>query len=136
MNKWKYKIAVWMQGRYGMDQLYKGLIFLYIGLFILNLFIRSTFIMTLSLLLVAFALYRVLSKQTAKRAAENQRYLAFILPLKKKVLRNFNRVRDYKTHRYRQCPNCNTTLRLKKKIGTMTVNCPKCHTTFQVTIKR
>ncbi len=125
-----------MQGRYGMDRLYKGLLFLYIFLIALNLFLRSTFLMTLSLLLVVFAMFRVFSKQIAKRSAENQRYIAFIDPLKKKVMLTFNRVREYKTHRYRTCPHCHTSWRLKKKIGTMTITCPKCHTTSQVTIKR
>ena len=136
MKSWKYKLSAWMQGRYGMDSLYKGLLFLYIGLLALNLFLRSQLVMTLSLLLLVLAMFRVFSKQTAKRASENQRYLAFIGPLKKKVLQSINRVKDYKTHRYRSCPNCHTSLRLKKKIGTMTVTCPKCRSTFQVTIKR
>jgi len=136
MKSWKYKLAALMQGRYGMDQMYKGLLFLYIGLLALNLFIRSELLMTLSLLVLVFALFRLFSKQTAKRAAENQRYLAFIGPLKKKTMQSINRVKDYKTHRYRSCPNCHTSLRLKKKIGTMTITCPKCQSTFQVTIKR
>lgn len=136
MNKWKYKLAVWMQGRYGMDPLYKGILFLYIGLLVINLFMRSSLVMMLSMLLLAFAMFRVFSKQTAKRAAENQRYLSFIVALKKKVLQSFNRVKEYKTHRYRSCPSCHTSLRLKKKIGTTTITCPKCRSTFQVSIKR
>ena len=136
MNKWKYKLSVWMQGRYGMDPLYKGILFLYIGLLIINMFIRSSLVMTVSMLLLVFAMFRVFSKQTAKRAAENQRYLSFIGPLKKKALQSINRVKEYKTHRYRSCPSCHTSLRLKKKIGTTTITCPKCHSTFQVTIKR
>ena len=47
-----------------------------------------------------------------------------------------NRIKEFRTHRYRTCPNCHTSWRLKKKIGTMTITCPKCHTTSQVTIKR
>ena len=136
MNNWKQKLAIWMQGRYGMDPLYKGILFLYIGILILNMFIRSSLLMTLSMLLLVFAMFRVFSKQTAKRAAENRRYIAFRDPLKKKVMLLINRIKEFRTHRYRTCPNCHTSWRLKKKIGTMTITCPKCHTTSLVTIKR
>ena len=125
-----------MQGRYGMDPLYKGILFLYIAILALNLFIRSNLLMMLSMLLLGFAVFRVFSKQTVKRAAENRRYIHFRDPLKKKMMLLINRIKEYKTHRYRKCPHCNTSLRLKKKIGTMTVTCPKCHTTSQITIKR
>lgn len=135
MNNWKYKLAAWMQGRYGIDALYKGLAGLYVGILVINLFIGSSLLSSLGLALIIFAMFRVFSKQTAKRAEENRRYLAVYGKIKKKVLLTVNRLKAYKTHRYRECPNCHTMLRLKKQIGTVTVNCPKCHSTFQVTIK-
>ncbi|MHC1785631.1 MAG: hypothetical protein AB9880_01005 [Christensenellales bacterium] len=136
MKNWKYKISLWMQGRYGIDPLYKGLLAVYFGIFVLNMFLRSTLLSYAATLLVILSFFRVFSKQTAKRAEENRRYVALRDKVKKRVLQTVNRVREYKTHRYRACPSCHTTLRLQKKIGTMTVACPKCHSTFQLTIKR
>ncbi len=135
MNNWKYKLAQFMQGRYGIDKLYKALVGGYFALFILNLFLRSALLSYLSTALVIFAFFRVFSRQTAKRADENRRFMALWQKLRQKALQTINRVKEYKTHRYRSCPSCHTTLRLTKKIGTMTVNCPKCRNTFQVTIK-
>ncbi len=134
-NNWKYKLTVWMQGRYGIDPLYKALLIAYAAIVVLNLFFPSTLLWALSTATLVFAVYRVFSRQIARRAEENRRYLLARDSVKKKALLLVNRARSYKTHRYRQCPNCHTTLRLKKQIGTVTVNCPKCHTTFQVTIR-
>ena len=135
MNNWKYRFAQWMQGRYGMDPLYKGLLGLYLVLLVANLFLASPIIMYLSLAVLVFAIYRVFSRNLAKRAAENRRYLALFNKAKKWVLLQYNRIREYKTHRYRKCPSCKTTLRLSKKTGTMTVKCPKCHNSFETTIR-
>lgn len=135
MNNWKYKLAAFMQGRYGMDSLYKALVGAYFALFVVNLFVRSTLLGYLATALVIFAFYRVFSRKLAQRAEENRRFLAFWNKVKQKTLQTVNRVKEYKTHRYRACPNCHTTLRLAKKMGTLTVNCPKCHHRFQVTIK-
>jgi ssDNA-binding Zn-finger/Zn-ribbon topoisomerase 1 len=136
LNRLKFKFASWMQGRYGMDHLYKALIAVYFVLIVLNLFIGSAILNYAAMLLVLFAFLRVFSKQTAKRALENRKYVTLRDSAKKRDLLLVNRVKEFKTHRYRNCPNCRSTLRLQKKIGTMTVTCPKCRTSFQVTVRR
>lgn len=136
MNNWRYKLAAFMQGRYGVDALYKALMIVYLALIVLNMFLRSPIVMYLAFVPLAFGFYRVFSRQLAKRAAENRQYLALRDSARKKIMQTVNRFKERNTHRYRVCPSCRTTLRLQKKIGTMTINCPKCHTTFQVTIKR
>ena len=135
MNNWKYKLAAFMQGRYGIDPLNRAIPFIYFAFALLGLVFGSQLMVTLGTAVAAFGIYRFFSKQTAKRAEENRRFTALRDTVKKKALLFFNRVKFYKTHRYRECPNCHSTLRLKKQIGTMTVNCPKCRTTFQVTVK-
>ena len=135
MNNWKYKLAAFMQGRYGIDPLNNAIPFIYFAFALLGLVFGSQLMVTLGTAVAAFGIYRFFSKQTAKRAEENTRYTALRDTVKKKALLFFNRVKFYKTHRYRECPNCHSMLRLKKQIGTMTVNCPKCRTTFQVTVK-
>lgn len=135
MNNWRYRLAAFMQGRYGIDSLYKALVGAYFGLFLINLFVRSQALSYLTTALVIYAFYRVFSRKTAQRSAENRRFLALWRAIRQKLMQSINRVREYRTHRYRSCPNCRTTLRLTRKIGTLTVTCPKCRTTFQVTIR-
>lgn len=136
MSNWRQKLAQFMQGRYGPDQMYKGLLGLFLALTMLNLFLRSAAVQAASLAVIGYALFRVLSKDRTKRAAENQRYTAFYDRWKKKVLQLVNRFKERDTHRYRECPNCKTTLRLQKKIGVVHVKCPRCKTEFDVNIRR
>lgn len=124
-----------MQGRYGIDPMYKGLLGLYLVLLVANMFLASPVVMYLSLAVLVFAVFRVFSRNLAKRAAENRRYLALFNKAKKWVLLQYNRIREFKTHRYLKCPSCKTTLRLGKKTGTMTVKCPKCHNSFETTMR-
>lgn len=135
-NNLKYKLMAFMQGRYGPDPMHRGLFILSLALMVLNLFIRSQALYFLALALIIYATFRVFSRNKAKRAAENQRYLMLKDQLKKKFLLARNRVREYGTHRYRACPSCKTPLRLKKQIGTVHVKCPVCKNELDVTIRR
>lgn len=135
MNNWKYKLIRFMQGRYGMDALYKALLGLMLLFFVLNLFFQSILLYLLSLLAGGLAVYRSFSKNTALRSQENQKYLAFRDKVKKQWLQLVNRVKHYRTHRYRACPSCKTTLRLPKKLGVNQVTCPVCKHAFEVNIR-
>ena len=136
INNLKYRLINFMRGRYGMDALYRATMVLTFVFLVLNIILPSPIFYFLSLAFAVVSFYRAFSKQHAKRGAENQKYLAFRNKLEKKLMQIKNRVRDRNTHRYRACPSCRTMLKLQKKTGTMTVTCPKCHTTFQVTIRR
>jgi hypothetical protein len=66
MNNFKYKIAKFMQGRYGIDDLYRfttGVIFF---LIILNMFISSSLLNTFVWALLVWSLYRVISRDINK----------------------------------------------------------------------
>lgn len=57
-----------------------------------------------------------------------------------KKARNFillqkNKLRDRKTHVYRECTHCHAILRLPKQPGTHSVKCPRCNERFDVTVK-
>ena len=135
MDKLKYKLMAFMQGRYGPDPMYKGLFALAMALIVLNLILRSSLLYFLGMALIIYSLYRFFSRDLARRAAENQRYLALRDRLKKRLLLLKNRARDLGTHRYRACPSCKTTLRLKRQTGTVHVHCPVCQNEFDVKIR-
>lgn len=130
----KYRLAAMMQGRYGIDPLYKALLGLMIGLYVLNLIFPSAGLFALSMIAGGAAIFRGFSKNREKRAAENRKYLAFRDSARKKGLRLLNRAKDFRTHRYRACPNCKTVLRLNKKTGVNHVTCPVCKQPFDVKI--
>lgn len=136
LKNWKYKLAAMMQGRYGTDALHKALLVLMVIFLVLNFFFASSVLYVLSLMTGAVAVFRTFSKNKSQRVEENRKYLALRDGTKKKVLLLVNRVKGYKTHRYRACPNCKTVLRLNKKIGVNHVTCPVCKQAFDIEIKR
>lgn len=135
LNRMKAGLARLMVGRYGPDKLYKGLIGLSLVLLVLSWISAFRLFYYLSLFCLIYASYRAFSKDRVKRARENQVYLQKTDQIKKQFLLLKNRVKEYKTHRYRACPHCKTTLRLPKKIGTLHGTCPVCKKDFELTIK-
>lgn len=131
----KYKLANLMRGRYGMDQLYKALLFVMLLFLVLNLVFPSMLFYALSLATGAYAVFRAFSRNSTKRAAENRMFLTFQENSKKRLLLLRNRLRDWKTHRYRTCPSCKTILRLPKKQGINQVKCPVCKNETDFTIR-
>ena len=133
-QRFKMWLMNMMDGRYGPDDLSKGMLILYIALFILNLFTGMPILYFLGLILIVLTVFRMFSRNTEKRRMENEKYLE----CKKKVTaflkRQKNRLRDIKTHRYRKCPHCKAVLRLPLKKGEMGVNCPRCKEHFTVRI--
>ena len=134
IKRWLYRF---MYGRYGNDKLNNCLLWVYIGLLLLQMVlmlladasiaIRVIYrIVSILSLAVAFtALYRSFSRNIAKRRRENEKLLNFLKLMAAKK-------RDRKTHVYRKCPKCHAVLRLPKAKGKHTVVCPRCHERFEV----
>lgn len=126
--KYISKIQKFMLGRYGVDELYKFLLRIYLILFLIDIFINSKVLTILELIIVIIMFYRFLSKNIYTRQKENRYYLKF----KKEVLKPFNNIkRNYKDrdyYVYKKCKYCKTTLKLPlpKKRGIQHVKCPKC----------
>ena len=121
------KLIKFMYGRYGVDELYKFLFILYIITFIINIFLNSLILEIISLIIVLYTFYRVLSKNISKRCKENREYLK----LKKKLIKPFKNIKrniSDKDHIYKKCSKCKTTLKLPTPYerGIKHTNCPKC----------
>jgi len=121
------KFQKFMNGRYGVDELYGFLLKLYIGLIILGIFIHNEIFLLIELVIIFIMFYRVFSKKIYERSRENQQYLklknAFIKPFQN-IKRNF---KD-KDHIYRKCTRCKKTLKLPIPFerGIKHVKCPNC----------
>ncbi|SDC07216.1 hypothetical protein SAMN05421734_10471 [Pelagirhabdus alkalitolerans] len=122
----KEKFHKFMQGRYGIDQLYVTSLVVYFILLFFSRWVDFLLIDFLMSFIIIWAIYRIFSKNIPKRYQENQRLLKFLTVIKKNFKRVKMRVLTIRTHRYKTCPNCRTTLRLKRKRGKHRVKCPKC----------
>ena len=123
-------------GRNGADQLYQCMMWICLGLAIVNLFFGSIWIYGVELALLGAATYRLFSKNLSRRRQENQAFLKFFSRIGKWFKRLGNRWRDRKTHVYKKCPSCKNYLRLPRISGAHTVCCPCCANRFGVEIKR
>lgn len=117
-----------MMGRYGSDQLSIVLIvFSFILSFIVQL-INLPLLAPISYIPLGICLFRVLSKDIAKRRMENYKFSILISPIYKWLKKKQKRIKDSKTHRFFKCPNCKVNLRLPKGKGKITITCTKCNT--------
>ena len=134
MRNFKERLYRFMYGRYGIDQFYYFLVISYFVIILINVFIGSAILSAISLLLFIYSTFRILSKNIYKRRAENEKFLK----IKNKVSGFFSLTKkkfsERNTHVYKKCPNCKSTLRLRKEKGEHTVLCPKCSSRFNIKI--
>ena len=143
--KFREKLARFLYGRYGSDQLYNALfaaelVLLFIGtvLSILGrvkpvLGIVAVVFYLSALGLMVFAMYRFFSRNIPKRRRENEAWLRFKAKFRRKP--KVTLPPDTPTHVFRACPKCRATLRLPRQSGKHTALCPRCGHAFGVKVK-
>ena len=117
------KFYRFMQGRYGVDQLYRFIFFLALVLMIINIFLRNPMLNLVIYALLVLDIFRMLSKNHSARYAENQKYL--------QLTAKFRYCQERKYHHIYTCPKCKQKIRIPKGKGKIMVRCPKCHFEFQ-----
>ena len=128
--KLKDRFIRFMYGRYGVDSFGKFTIW---GSLILMLIAGWTHRGILSWLAwagIIYSYFRMFSKNTYKRAAENQKYLQMTRGIRTFFYRQRNMITQRKTHHIYKCPNCKQKIRIPKGKGKIEIRCPKCQTTF------
>lgn len=126
----KEKFQRFMMGRYGVDDLSRFLLYVLVGLMILNFIFRSALISLLLFIGLVVIYVRMFSKNHSRRYEENARFLK----LKNKVLGRVRQEKELasqrKDYRIYTCPGCKQKIRVPKGKGKIEVTCPKCHTSF------
>ncbi len=144
MQSFIEKIRAFMYGRNGVDKLSFFTLLVYLLLNgIKTFFYRSPVVFyTMWIVAVAFlviTLYRIFSKNLTRRRSEAARFEEFLVrarlsdftfKMKKKLNRLAMRISQFKTHRFRTCPQCHEHLRLSKKRGKRKITCPVCGRKF------
>jgi len=128
--KLKDRFIRFMYGRYGVDSFGKFTIW---GSLILMLIAGWTHRGTLSWLAwagIIYSYFRMFSKNTYKRAAENQKYLQMTRGIRTFFYRQRNMITQRKTHHIYKCPSCKQKIRVPKGKGKIEIRCPKCNTRF------
>lgn len=119
-----------MYGRNGTDQLGLFTLVLYLIVWIIWTITQWTVLSILETVLLFITLYRMLSRNLARRRAENTKFLQKIRPIKNRVMSHRARMKD-REHRYFKCPNCGQQMRVPRGKGRITVHCRTCGATFE-----
>ena len=129
MRNLREKFYRFMQGRYGNDQLNRFLIITSMILLLLSMFLGDV-LYAIAAVLMIYAYYRMFSKQTYKRAGENQKYLQLEWKVRTFIGKKKNELKQLKTHRIYKCPTCKQKIRVPKGRGKIAIRCRKCGTEF------
>ena len=130
----KEKLARFMAGRNGIDQLNLFLLGLDLVLLLAASFFRGqagwlAYLPVFALL--GYSYFRMLSRNTVRRREENERYLRrrYKLAAAWKIRREkWVQRKDYK---FFTCPSCKTTLRVPRGKGKLKIVCRKCGNSFE-----
>ncbi len=133
----KEKIDRFMIGRYGNDQLNRLLIILALVCCILSFF-GSTVLhtgsqsvgITIGILALAYAYFRMFSRNIYKRSAENAAYLRVTSQLRQAVIRWKYKAKQYQTYHIYRCSSCSQKIRIPRGKGKIEITCPKCGNKF------
>ncbi len=134
----------WFQGRYGVDQLSRALIIASLIVSVISWFFGRASagvyyaLRGITLALIAFALFRMLSRNFYARQQELARYMNMERSVRNwwQTLRirrqNFVNVqKEKKKYKYLTCPQCMQKLRVPKGKGRIRVTCSKCGNRFE-----
>ncbi len=131
MRKLKYRLSMWMRGRYGYDEFSKALNYFAVIMFVLSVVFGIGTFYAVGVIAVFYSLYRTCSRNIGRMNMERKLYLK----AKAKVIGTFNvnkrRFKERKTHKYHKCPFCKTYNRVPRGHGRVLITCPKCGTSFE-----
>ena len=140
--RFRNRLISFMCCRNGFDKFGRFLFVIYLILvvsqWIISIFVPPlfSFIMSSCIILLAFYIFfRVLSRNIAKRQAENYKYIQLVSKFKTSISLKKSKFRDRKTHVYKKCPRCKAVLRLKRIKGNHRAACPRCGNSFEVKVK-
>ena len=113
------KAGRFMIGRNGFDELGNAIVWAVIVVDILYMFTGYEVLHIVYTVGLIYWLFRIFSKNVAKRREENEKYRKFAGLIKARLTQS----RDYKFY---TCSKCGANVRVPRHRGKLEVTCPKC----------
>lgn len=130
------KLAKFMIGRYGPDALFRFQVGAALILELLAIPLRrhGTLYSLMNygaFILLAWAVFRALSRNTQKRYLENLHFLERFGRMRRQSRMNKEKFSQRKDYKFFVCPTCKTNLRVPKGKGEVYITCAKCGNRFK-----
>jgi len=124
-NNYLNKLSYYFKDCYGFDRLSRDVVI--VGA-VLSL---TRYTLGLSLVFVAYGIFRTCSKNKYKRYQELSKYENIISIIKKKFYRSNTSIEERRKYKIFKCPNCSQKLRVPRKKGKVVITCKKCGNEFK-----
>ncbi len=115
----RWKIQKFMQGRNGVDELNRILLYAVLVLYVLSIILQSLILDYLAFAGVLYLLYRTLSRNLYVRREENRKFVTWLETTRIKMEQR----KDYKIFK---CKGCGRNIRVPRGKGKIEVTCPMC----------
>lgn len=123
-----------MKDRYGVDRFTQVLVYLAFILSCIAILVQnpnaSAILQNITLIIVLYSLFRILSKNFNKRYQENIKFMKATKPIRAELQLLKLRWRDRKEYKYVRCDNCKNVMRVPKNKGRIKIKCRKCGNEF------
>ena len=124
------KLARFMVGRNGVDDLARFESWFVLVVLILSIFTRSGLLDLIAIAFIVHMYFRVFSRNVSKRYEENQKFLNFRYDWTVKWNRKKKHFEQRKMYKFYKCPMCRQELRVPRGHGKICITCPKCREEF------
>lgn len=125
------KLAEWLRGRNGSDELSTCAIIIAFVLVITNIFLHSFVVSIIALVLIVYALFRMTSGNLEARENENAVFAEFLGPVRPWIRNPARAFSEARTYKHLKCPECGKRMRVPRGKGKIRVKCPECQHKFE-----
>ena len=129
---WQRKVAEWLRGRQGPDDLTVFSVDLAVVIVLVNVFARTGWLGWVALALVAYAMFRIQSRNLAARSRENAAFLKALGPARPWLQNPRAAWGELRAYKHVRCSSCKQRVRVPRGKGRLRVTCPRCKTKFEV----
>lgn len=126
----KERLKKLMQGRYGVDELSRMLVYASFVVMLIGSFTKNPYINLVGFMVIIYAYSRIFSKNHRLCSSQNLKYMQVRDGFLRKIANQIQIMKLSKTYRVYSCPGCRQLVRVPKGKGRVEVKCPKCGAKF------
>ena len=130
LNRIRQSLSRFMVGRHGADELSMYTTLAALILTLVSSITGSLLLDVVGIGLWIWTLFRIFSRQTEKRIAENRLFLQKKTVWVREIKVFFLRLKNFRVYKYFRCPGCKARMRLKRGSGEKEIHCPRCGKDF------